>query len=250
MFSREIYVARREALMSHFDGGLLLFLGHGESPMNYADNPYHFRQDSSFLYYFGLDQADLAGIIDVDAGSATIFGDELWFCTARTGVERSIDIYIAHRDGDDWLNWESAGTRLNIELEVGELHLADAGNSIYYHSERATGQGGIDIWVTHFQSGEWSEATNLAAVNTEYNDGWPWVSENGQELWLTHGPASPEIWRSLEVGEEWQVPEKVVGPFAGEATFDTAGNLYFTHHFWDDDTDSIIEADIYICQRK
>jgi len=77
MFPREIYVARREALMSQFEGGLLLFPGHGESPMNYADNPYHFRQDSSFLYYFGLDQADLAGIIDVDAGSATIFGDEL-----------------------------------------------------------------------------------------------------------------------------------------------------------------------------
>lgn len=77
MFPRETYVARRDALMSRFDGGLLLFLGHSDSPMNYADNPYHFRQDSSFLYYFGLDQADLTAIIDVDAGSATIFGDEL-----------------------------------------------------------------------------------------------------------------------------------------------------------------------------
>jgi Xaa-Pro aminopeptidase len=59
------------------DGGLLLFLGNGESPMNYADNPYTFRQDSTFLYYFGLDQPDLAAVIDVDAGTATIFGDEL-----------------------------------------------------------------------------------------------------------------------------------------------------------------------------
>jgi Xaa-Pro aminopeptidase len=77
MFPRETYVARRDALMSQFDGGLLLFLGHNDSPMNYADNPYHFRQDSTFLYYFGLDQADLAAIVDVDAGTATIFGDEL-----------------------------------------------------------------------------------------------------------------------------------------------------------------------------
>ena len=77
MFPRETYVARRDALMSQFDGGLLLFLGHTDSPMNYADNPYHFRQDSTFLYYFGLDQADLAAIIDVDAGTSTIFGDEL-----------------------------------------------------------------------------------------------------------------------------------------------------------------------------
>jgi Xaa-Pro aminopeptidase len=77
MFPRETYIARREALKAQFDGGLLLFLGHGESPMNYADNPYHFRQDSTFLYYFGLDQADLAAIIDVDADTTTIFGDEL-----------------------------------------------------------------------------------------------------------------------------------------------------------------------------
>jgi len=77
MFPREIYEARRDTLMSKFDGGLLLFLGNGESPMNYLDNPYHFRQDSTFLYYFGLDQADLAVIIDVDAGKTTIFGDEL-----------------------------------------------------------------------------------------------------------------------------------------------------------------------------
>jgi len=77
MFARDTYVARREALRSQFDGGLLLFLGNNDSPMNYADNPYHFRQDSTFLYYFGLDQADLAAIIDVDAGTTTIFGDEL-----------------------------------------------------------------------------------------------------------------------------------------------------------------------------
>jgi len=77
MFSPETYQARRETLASHFDGGLLLFLGHGEAPMNFADNPYPFRQDSSFLYYFGLQQPDLAALIDVDAGTATVFGDEL-----------------------------------------------------------------------------------------------------------------------------------------------------------------------------
>ncbi len=77
MFSPETYVARRDTLMSRFDGGLLLFLGNNDSPMNYADNPYHFKQDSTFLYYFGLDQAELGAIIDVDAGTTTIFGDEL-----------------------------------------------------------------------------------------------------------------------------------------------------------------------------
>ena len=44
--------------------------------MNYADNTYHFRQDSTFLYYFGIDQASLAGIIDADSGESILFGDD------------------------------------------------------------------------------------------------------------------------------------------------------------------------------
>jgi Xaa-Pro aminopeptidase len=77
MFPRETYVSRRTVLASSFDSGLLLLPGNSESPMNYGDNPYHFRQDSTFLYYFGLDQAGLAAVIDIDTGTATIFGDEL-----------------------------------------------------------------------------------------------------------------------------------------------------------------------------
>jgi Xaa-Pro aminopeptidase len=45
--------------------------------MNYADNTYHFRQDSTFLYYFGLNQASLNGVIDADSGESILFGDEL-----------------------------------------------------------------------------------------------------------------------------------------------------------------------------
>jgi hypothetical protein len=182
-------------------------------------------------------------------GCTTVFGDELWFCTARAGVERSIDIYVAHRDGDDWVDWASAGSRLNVELLVGELHLADGGDSIYYHSERAGSQG-MDIWHSARSGGEWGDAVNLTAVNSEYSDGWPWLNPSADELWLTTGPAAPEIWRALKVADEWQAPDKVVAPFAGEATFDTAGNLYFTHHFWDDENQAIIEADIYVCMRK
>lgn len=77
MFPPETYSARRATLASRFEGGLLLFPGNSESPMNYADNCYPFRQDSTFLYYFGLDQPDLAAVIDVDAGTSAIFGNEL-----------------------------------------------------------------------------------------------------------------------------------------------------------------------------
>jgi len=77
VFSKEIYRRRREELQGRIEGGLLLFLGNSESPMNYADNCFPFRQDSSFLYYFGLNQPDLAAVIDVDEGRTAIFGDEL-----------------------------------------------------------------------------------------------------------------------------------------------------------------------------
>lgn len=77
MFEKSIYMERRNRLKSLFSAGLLLFLGNDEQPMNYADNPYPFRQDSSFLYYFGIQEPKLAAIIDVDENTEILFGDEL-----------------------------------------------------------------------------------------------------------------------------------------------------------------------------
>ncbi|MFP4549127.1 MAG: aminopeptidase P family protein [Fidelibacterota bacterium] len=77
MFSTKTYVNRRQILNNQIDSGIAIFIGNDESPMNYADNPYHFRQDSSFLYYFGLNTAGLTGIIDFDEGNAYIFGNDL-----------------------------------------------------------------------------------------------------------------------------------------------------------------------------
>ena len=54
MFSKDTYIARRAKLKQTIGSGLLLFLGNDECGMNYADNTYHFRQDSTFLYFFGL----------------------------------------------------------------------------------------------------------------------------------------------------------------------------------------------------
>ncbi|MCQ2174776.1 MAG: Xaa-Pro aminopeptidase [Bacteroidales bacterium] len=77
MFPKETYIQRRAQLKKAIGSGLLIFLGNGESPMNYTDNTYRFRQDSSFLYYFGLDCAGLAAIIDIDNDSEAVFGNEL-----------------------------------------------------------------------------------------------------------------------------------------------------------------------------
>lgn len=79
VFPSEIYVERRARLrdtMIHAGGGVLLFTGNDDSPMNYPANAYPFRQDSSFLYFFGLDAPGLAAIIDLDEGREIFFGDD------------------------------------------------------------------------------------------------------------------------------------------------------------------------------
>jgi Xaa-Pro aminopeptidase len=77
MFDAKTYSKRRDLLRKQVGSGLILFPGNVESPMNYAANTYHFRQDSSFLYFFGLDSAGLAAVVDVDERRDTIFGDDI-----------------------------------------------------------------------------------------------------------------------------------------------------------------------------
>jgi Xaa-Pro aminopeptidase len=77
MFSGETYVRRREGLAERLGQGLVILPGHGESPINAPENCYRFRQDSTFLYYVGVDRPDLVAVLDVDEGTTTLFGDDL-----------------------------------------------------------------------------------------------------------------------------------------------------------------------------
>lgn len=74
-FDSEVYVNRRKKLKETLGKGSVVFLGNDESPINYADNCYTFRQDSTFLYYFGIDRPKLIGWIDVETGDEILFGD-------------------------------------------------------------------------------------------------------------------------------------------------------------------------------
>ncbi len=76
MFTKKTYSERRKILKRRVGSGLILFLGNDESPMNYAANTYPFRQDSTFLYYFGLNMPGLAAVIDVDADRDLLFGND------------------------------------------------------------------------------------------------------------------------------------------------------------------------------
>lgn len=110
MFSKEVYARRRQTLVAKMadsaaEGkrGIALFIGNTEAPAQYKDNCYKFRQDSTWLYFFGIDQPLYAATIDLDNGNETIFandveiGDIIWMgpqpsvasVAASVGVEKS-----------------------------------------------------------------------------------------------------------------------------------------------------------------
>jgi Xaa-Pro aminopeptidase len=106
MFDKQVYIERRDRLRQKMGSGLILMPGNQDSPMNYRDNPYHFRQDSTFLYFFGLDQPGLFGIIDANEGVDYLYGNEtdvediIWMGSqpsihelgALAGVERTFNV--------------------------------------------------------------------------------------------------------------------------------------------------------------
>lgn len=77
LFSKSTYVERRNELKKLVGSGLIVLFGNNDSPANYPSNTYKFRQDSSFLYYFGLHRNGLVGVIDIDNDREYLVGDEI-----------------------------------------------------------------------------------------------------------------------------------------------------------------------------
>ncbi len=102
MFSKETYVNRRAELKKLVKSGLILLFGNNDSPVNYPSNGYYpFRQDSSFLYYFGLNRDGLVGIIDIDEGTETIVGNDIdiddivWFGSVDSVKDMAASVGVA-----------------------------------------------------------------------------------------------------------------------------------------------------------
>ncbi|MFA8299861.1 MAG: aminopeptidase P family protein [Hyphomicrobiales bacterium] len=106
MFPKETYIQRRQRLKESIQNGLILLQGNEESPMNYMDNTYHFRQDSSFLYFSGLKRAGLNIIIDCESGEELLFGDNY-----------TIDDIV-------WM-----GEQITLDEEADKVKLKYAGNT-------------------------------------------------------------------------------------------------------------------------
>ena len=78
MFDTATYIRRRNELKKLVKEGIIILFGNNESPANFPNNGYYpFRQDSSFLYYFGLQRDGLVGIIDIDNDKDILVGNDI-----------------------------------------------------------------------------------------------------------------------------------------------------------------------------
>jgi hypothetical protein len=179
-------------------------------------------------------------------GCEFVQGNKMWFASARTGYS-GICWFIADYINGGWTNWRDAG--FDPGYEVGELDITADGKELYFHSARAGGKGNYDIWVSKKEDGKWLPPENIEILNSPEMEGWPSLTEDGNELWFTRiYLGSPAIFRSKKVNDNWQEPEIIISQFAGESSIDQEGNVYFTHHFYKDGV--MLEADIYIAYRK
>lgn len=103
MFSKETYIDRRAELKKLVKDGIIVLFGNNGSPANYPGNGYHpFRQDSSFLYYFGLNRDGLVGIIDIDNNKETLIGDDIsiddivWYGSVDTMHDMAARVGVAN----------------------------------------------------------------------------------------------------------------------------------------------------------
>lgn len=181
-------------------------------------------------------------------GCEFVTGDTILFCSVREGYS-GVHWFSAEYSNGKWKNWKNSD--FDESYEVGELHIYEG--KLYFHSSRPGGKGGLDIWVSKNKDGVWEGPENLNNVNSEGNEGWPFVTREGDKLWLWFTRTymgTPAIFRSAMNEEKrgWGEPELVISQFAGEPTLDKDGNIYFVHHFYDDG--KMIEADIYVAYKK
>ena len=94
----------------------------------------------------------------------------------------------------------------------------------------------------------WEPPENVDAVNSQENEGWPFVTQDGSQLWFTRVyMGMPAIFRTYRINGHWSEPDLILSQFAGEPSLDNAGNIFFMHHFFKDG--KMVEADIYVAYR-
>jgi len=145
MFDTNIYTNRRRLLKDKFDSGLLLFLGNEDSPANYKANTYNFRQDSTFLYYFGIDRPGFAATIDIDNNLETLFGNDL-----------SIDDIV----------WTGVQPTVNDFAEIVGIKLAASLDKLAEQITGAIKKGRKVHFLPHYRIENILKLSSLSGLNT------------------------------------------------------------------------------------
>lgn len=103
MFAKKTYIERRQVLKQLVNDGIVVIFGNNESPCNYPANAYYpFRQDSTFLYYFGLQEIGLVGVIDVESGDEWLLGNDVdvedivWYGSVPTISDLAASIGVSN----------------------------------------------------------------------------------------------------------------------------------------------------------
>lgn len=185
-------------------------------------------------------------------GCEFVLEDWMAFCSVRAGNLNEIDLYTAVRRNNLWTDVKDWGRQINLDYQVGEMHITADGQTMVFASKRPGGLGGFDLWLSAKTNDGWSEPINPGGpVNTTSDENRPYLSPDGQTLWFDstsrRGFPGPAIFRSLRSADgRWGEPEEIISQFAGEPSLSADGHtLYFVHHYFSTDMKQMIEADIY-----
>jgi len=188
-------------------------------------------------------------------GAECCVGTTLWFASVRAGNFGEIDVFTAQYEGGTWTDVENAGEQLNVDYDIGEFHVMPNGTMMYFHSGSWDSGDSMDIWSTVKVGDLWSTPVRVEGINTDEDEGFPYVTPDGSELWFTansrlgEGYTGPAIFRSVKQSDgTWGEPEEIISNFAGEPTLDDDGNIYFVHHYYVDG--DMVEADIYVAMKN
>jgi Xaa-Pro aminopeptidase len=131
MFEKQVYIDRRNRLRNAIGSGIVVLVGNDICPVNFEANSYPFRQDSSFLYFFGLDRPGLIGMLDLEGGKDFVFGDD---------------------PGEDAVIWTTPSTPLREECEhVGVVDSESKENGLTFLRRHAL-KGGVVHYLPQYQS--------------------------------------------------------------------------------------------------